>query len=61
MPKKPPETLGIIYRMPLEDLHPHPLNPYGVRDDPASWWEASKQTGYSFRPLLAPERKVDTN
>lgn len=35
MPKKPPETLGIIYRMPLEDLHPHPLNPYGVRDDPA--------------------------
>ena len=32
MPKKPPETLGIIYRMPLEDLHPHPLNPYGVRD-----------------------------
>lgn len=35
MPKKPPVTLGIIYRMPLEDLHPHPLNPYGVRDDPA--------------------------
>ena len=35
MPKKPPATLGIIYRMPLEDLHPHPLNPYGVRDDPA--------------------------
>lgn len=35
MPKKPPTTLGIIYRMPLEDLHPHPLNPYGVRDDPA--------------------------
>ena len=21
--------------MPLEDLHPHPLNPYGVRDDSA--------------------------
>ena len=35
MPKKPPATLGIIYRMPLEDLHPHPLNPYGVRDDSA--------------------------
>lgn len=35
MPKKPAATLGIIYRMPLEDLHPHPLNPYGVRDDPA--------------------------
>ena len=35
MTKKPPATLGIIYRMPLEDLHPHPLNPYGVRDDPA--------------------------
>ena len=35
MSKKPPATLGIVYRMPLEDLHPHPLNPYGVRDDPA--------------------------
>ena len=35
MSKKPLATLGIIYRMPLENLHPHPLNPYGVRDDPA--------------------------
>ena len=35
MSKKPPATLGIVYRMPLEDLYPHPLNPYGVRDDPA--------------------------
>ena len=35
MPKKLPETMGVIYCMPLEDLHPHPLNPYGVRDDPA--------------------------
>ena len=35
MPKKSPATLGIIYRMPLEDLHPHPLNPYGIRDDSA--------------------------
>ncbi len=47
MPKKPAATLGIIYRMPLEDLHPHPLNPYGVRD--------------LFRQSPDPERKVDTN
>ena len=35
MPEKPPETLDIIYRMPLEDVHPHSLKLYGVRDDPA--------------------------
>lgn len=28
-----PEALGVVYRMPISDLHPHPLNPYEVRED----------------------------
>lgn len=28
-----PEALGVVYRMPISDLHPHPLNPYKVRED----------------------------
>lgn len=35
MPEKAPETMGAIYRMPLSQLHPHPKNPFAVRDDPA--------------------------
>lgn len=35
MPEKAPETMGAIYRMPLSQLHPHPQNPFAVRDDPA--------------------------
>ncbi|MFR5902425.1 MAG: ParB N-terminal domain-containing protein, partial [Neglectibacter timonensis] len=58
MPKKPPETLGIIYRMPLEDLHPHPLNPYGVQDDSAmrELMESVKENGVLI-PAIARPRK----
>lgn len=34
MQKNAPEALGVVYRMPISDLHPHPLNPYGIRNDP---------------------------
>lgn len=34
MQKTAPEALGVVYRMPISDLHPHPLNPYGIRNDP---------------------------
>ena len=34
MSKNAPEALGVVYRMPISDLHPHPLNPYGIRNDP---------------------------
>ncbi len=58
MPKKPPATLGIIYRMPLEDLHPHPLNPYGVRDDPAMQeLVGSVKTNGVLIPAIARLRK----
>lgn len=34
MQKTASEALGVVYRMPISDLHPHPLNPYGIRNDP---------------------------
>lgn len=30
-----PEEIGIVYKIPVSDLKPHPLNPYHVRDDDA--------------------------
>lgn len=35
MPEQAPGTMGVIYRVPLSQLHPHPKNPFDVRDDPA--------------------------
>ena len=58
MPKKSAATLGIIYRMPLEDFHPHPLNPYGVRDDPAMQeLVGSVKTNGVLIPAIARPRK----
>lgn len=34
MPKSTPETMGVIYRLPISELHPHPNNPFAIRDDP---------------------------
>ena len=30
-----PETIGVIYRLQLSQLHPHPQNPFSIRDDQA--------------------------
>ena len=35
MPTNAPETLGVIYRLQLSQLHPHPQNPFSIRDDQA--------------------------
>ena len=35
MPKKAPEKIGSVLRVPLSQLHPHPQNPFAVRDDSA--------------------------
>lgn len=32
---KQPEEIGIVYKIPVKELIPHPLNPYHVRDDDA--------------------------
>lgn len=33
IPNEKPETVGEVYRIPIGQLHPHPENPYGIRDD----------------------------
>ena len=35
MPRKAPEKIGSVLRVPLSQLHPHPQNPFAVRDDSA--------------------------
>jgi ParB family chromosome partitioning protein len=35
MPTNAPETIGVIYRLQLSQLHPHPQNPFSIRDDQA--------------------------
>ena len=35
MPTNAPETMGVIYRLQLSQLHPHPQNPFSLRDDQA--------------------------
>ena len=35
MPTNAPETMGVIYRLQLSQLHPHPQNPFSIRDDQA--------------------------
>lgn len=33
IPNEKPETLGEVLRINIQQLHPHPDNPYGIRDD----------------------------
>ena len=35
MPTNAPEAMGVIYRLQLSQLHPHPQNPFSIRDDQA--------------------------
>ena len=35
MPKKAPEKIGSVLRVPVSQLHPHPQNPFAVREDSA--------------------------
>ena len=30
-----PEEIGVVYRIPVSEIKPHPMNPYHVRDDEA--------------------------
>ena len=60
MAKNQPTPLDIIYCIPLEELHPHPLNPYGVRDDPAmqELVGSVKENGVLI-PAIARPRKTN--
>lgn len=56
MPDKAPDTMGVIYRMPLSQLHPHPENPFAVRDDPAmqELMESVRQSGVLVPAIARP-------
>ena len=33
MSGKEPTSVGVIYRLPISELHPHPDNPFAIRED----------------------------
>ena len=65
MPKKAPEKIGSVLRVPLSQLLPHPQNPFAVRDDSAmqELKESVSQNGVLVLslPLPAPVRKAAMN
>lgn len=57
IPRQPPETIGEVYRIKLDELHPHPENPYGIRDDPAmqELVQSVKQFGVLVPAIARPK------
>ena len=57
IPCQPPETIGEVYRIKLDELHPHPENPYGIRDDPAmqELVQSVKQFGVLVPAIVCPK------
>lgn len=52
------ESLGSVYRMPLAKLHPHPQNPFAVREDSAMQeLVGSVRENGVLNPVLARPRK----
>lgn len=52
------EELGVVYKIPISDLKPHPLNPYHIKNDEATQeLIQSIQKNGVLVPLIA--RKVD--
>lgn len=50
--------MGTVYRIPIEDLHPHPLNPYGIRNDSSmqELAESVKENGVLIPAIARPRR-----
>ena len=63
MPKKAPEKIGSVLRVPLSQLHPHPQNPFAVRDDSAmqELKESVSQNGVLVTAIARPVRKAAMN
>ena len=55
---KPPTAMGTVYRIPIEDLHPHPLNLYGIRNDSSmqELSESVKENGVLIPAIARPRR-----
>ena len=63
MPKKAPDKIGSVLRVPLSQLHPHPQNPFAVRDDSAmqELKESVSQNGVLVPAIARPVRKAAMN
>ena len=52
-----PEEIGVVYKIPVNELNPHPLNPYRVRDDEAMQeLTASIQKHGILVPIIARQK-----
>ena len=52
-----PEEIGVVYKIPVNELNPHPLNPYHVRDDEAMQeLTASIQKHGILVPIIARQK-----
>lgn len=53
-----PEEIGVVYKIPVSELKPHPLNPYHVRDDEAMQeLSASIQKHGVLVPIIARKQE----
>ena len=50
--------MGEIYRIKIDELHPHPENPFGIRDDPSMMElaESVKQFGVLIPAVARPKK-----
>ena len=57
IPRQPPESIGSIYSIPIDQLHPHPDNPFGIRDDPSmlELIESVKKHGVLIPAIARPK------
>ena len=53
------EEIGVVYRIPVSDLQPHPLNPYQVRDDDAMQELASSIQKHGVLVPVIARKKED--
>ncbi len=56
MPEKTLTTVGVIYQIPLSELHPHPQNPFAIRDDPSmrELTESVQKSGVLVPAIVRP-------
>ena len=57
IPRKSPKSIGSIYSIPIDQLHPHPDNPFGIRDDPSmlELIESVKKHGVMVPAIARPK------
>lgn len=52
-----PKSFAEVYRIKIDELHPHPLSPFGIRDDPSMMElvESVKQFGVLIPAIARPK------